>query len=388
MKRLALIATLFLVAPLAPAAGAGGGGCSTCTSASAVPGSRYLTLRIEGQSGPIALYDMVAGRRHVSLPSGLVSADGKTYVAARKLASGATRLTRYALPSGRVAGTRQLPGRQSLVAISPDGARILLQYGAPRGWTRYAVVDGLRMTRAVSLRGNYEVETLSPDGQRVFLVHWDENGRYDLRNYDLRTNRLITTPTRSSESGVVEKMQGVASVGVASRDGNWLHTLYVKGHGAAFIHALDLRAGVGHCIDLELPAVDPTAIGAAALTLSPDERTLYIAMPLAGRAFSVDVGRLEVTHTLRFRRPALSTLGVNPSAAVTPNGRMLYAAAGTSLWALDTAAWRLTGPRAIGAGERQQAMATGVSPDGRRVVVLRSDRKLVVRDAATLRRIR
>jgi hypothetical protein len=33
-------------------------------------------------------------------------------------------------------------------------------------------------------------------------------------------------------------------------------------------------------------------------------------------------------------------------------------------------------------------MATGVSPDGRRVVVLRSDRKLVARDAATLRRIR
>jgi hypothetical protein len=388
MRRLALIATLFPVVLLASAAGAGAGGCSTCTSASAVPGSRYLTLRIEGQSGPFALYDMVAGRRHLSLPSGLVSADGRTYVTARKVGSGATRLTRYALPSGRVVATRQLPGRQSLAAISPDGRRVLLQFVAPRGWTRYAVVDGLRMTRAVSLRGNYEVETLSPEGQRLFLVHWGDNGRYDLQNYDLRTNRLTTTPTRSSESGAVEKMQGVASVAVSSRDGNWLHTLYVKGQGSAFIHALDLRAGVGHCIDLVLPAVDPTAIGATALTLSPDARTLYIAMPLAGRAFSIDVGRLEVTHTLRLRRSALSTLGFDPSAAVTPNGRMLYVAAGTSLWALDTAAWRLTGPRAVGAGERQQAIAIGVSPDGRRVVVLRSDRKLVARDAATLRRIR
>jgi hypothetical protein len=388
MKRLALIATLFVVAPLVPAAGAGGGACSTCTTASAVPGSRYVTLRIEGQSGPLALYDVVAGRRHVALPSGLVSADGRTFVAARKLGSGATRLTRYALPSGRVVATRQLPGRQSLAAISPDGRRVLLQFVAPRGSTRYAVVDAMRMTRAVSLRGSYEVETLSPEGQRLFLVHWGDGGRYDLQTYDLRTNRLTTTPTRSSETGAVEKMQGVASIGVASRDGNWLHTLYVKGQGSAFIHALDLRAGVGHCIDLELPAVDPTAIGAAVLTLSPDERTLYIAMPLAGRVFSLDVARLEVTHTLRFRRPALSTLGINPSAAVTANGRMLYVAAGTSLWALDTAAWRLTGPRAVGAGEKQQAIATGVSPDGRRVVVLRSDRKLVARDAATLRRIR
>jgi hypothetical protein len=387
MKKLALIATLFLVTPVATAAEAAGGGCSTCTSGSAVPGSRYLTLRIEGQSGPLALYDMVTSRRHVSLPSGLVSADGTTFVSATKLGSGGTRVTRYALPSGRVVATGQLPGRQSLVAVSPDGRRLLLQFVAQPGSTRYAVVDGMRMTRGVSLRGNYEVETLSPDGRRMFLVHWGDNGRYDLRNYDLRTNRLATTPTRSSETGAVEKMQGVQSVGLASRDGAWLHTLYVKGRGVAFVHALDLRAGVGHCIDLELPAVDPTAIGAAALTLSPDERTLYIAMPLAGRVFSVDVGRLEVTHTLRFRRPALSALAINPSAAVTPNGRMLYAAAGTSLWALDTAAWRLTGPRAVGVGEKQHAMATGVSPDGRRVVVLRSDRKLVARDAATLRRI-
>jgi hypothetical protein len=387
MKKLALIATLFLVTPLAPAAEAGGGGCSTCTSGSAVPGSRYLTLRIEGQSGPLALYDMVTGRRHVSLPSGLVSADGTTFVSVRTLGARTTRITRYALPSGHVVGTTKLPGRESLAAISPNGRRLLLRVVAPGRSTRFAVVDGLRTTRLLSLRGDYEVETLSPDGRRVFLVHWAD-GRYDLRNYDLRTNRLATTPTRSSETGAVEKMQGIPSVGLASRDGAWLHTLYVKGRGLAFVHALDLRAGVGHCIDLELPAVDPEAIGAAALTLSPDERTLYIAVPLAGRVFSVDVGRLEVTHTLRFRRPVLSTLGVNPSGALSPNGRMLYVAAGTSLWALDTAAWRLTGPRAVGAGERQQAMATGVSPDGRRVVVLRSDRKLVARDAATLRRIR
>jgi hypothetical protein len=378
MNRLALIATLLLVPICAPAAEAGGGG-----------GPGYLTLRSDGQSGPLALYDMATGRRHVSFPSGLRSADGRTFVSARKLASGATRVTRYALPSGRVVASTQLPGRQSLVAVSPNGRRLLLQYVAAGASTRYTVVDGLRMSRAVSLSGKYEVEALSPDGQRLFLVHW-QNGRYDLRNFDLRTNRLATTPTRSSETGAVEKMQGVPTVGLASFDGAWLHTLYVKGDGLAFVHALDLRAGVGHCIDLEVSAFDSTTIGTSSLTLSPDERTLYIAMPLAGRVFAVDVDGLDVDRTLRFRRPALSrfAFGVNPSAAVTPNGRMLYVAAGTSLWGLDTAAWRLTGPRAVGVGEKQYAMATGVSPDGRRVVVLRADRRLVARDAATLRRIR
>lgn len=374
MKKLALIATLVLV-PAVPASGGGAG-----------PG--YLTVRSDGPSGPLALYDLATGRRQISLPSGLRSADGTTFVAARKLASGATLVTRYALPSGRVVATGRLPGRQSLVALSPDGRRMLLQYASSAGSTRYAVVDGMRMTRAISLAGKYEVETLSPDGQRVFLVHW-QNGRYDLRNFDLRTNRLVTTPTRSSETGAVEKMQGVPTVGLTTADGTWLHTLYVKGDGQAFIHALDMRAGVGHCIDLDVSAFDAITIGASSLQLSPDSRTLYVAMPLAGRIFTVDVNRLDVGQTLRYRRPALSrfAFGVTPSSAITPNGRMLYVAVGTSLWSLDTAARRLSGPRAIGTGEKQYAVAVAVTTDGRRVAVLRADRKLVLRDAATLRRV-
>ncbi len=390
MNRLALIAPLFLLPLFAPAAHADGCLPSSCgTSSSAVPGSRYLTLRTDGQTGPLVLYDVVAARRHVSLPKGFASADGRVFVSARTLGPSATRVTRYALPSGRAVATRNLPGRQWLAAISPTGRRLLLQTVAAKGFTRFAVVDGLRVTRLISLRGNYQVETLSPDGQRVFLVHWGDSGRYDLRRFDLRTNKLTATPTRSSESGEVEKMQGIATVGIPSRDGDWLLTLYVKGEGSAFVHALDLRAGVGHCIDLEVPTGDFNTVGTSVLTLSPDQRTLYLAMPLAGRIFAIDLRKLEVIRTARFTALAASNygFGINPSAAVTPNGRMLYVAAGTRLWALDTAAWQLRGPRAIGTGQTQYATATGVSPDGRRVVVLRLDRKLVVRDAATLGRI-
>lgn len=391
MTRLALIAPLFLVTLFAPAAHADGCLPSSCgTSSSAVPGSRYLTLRTDGQTGPLVLYDVVAGRRHVSLPKGLAAADGRTFVSARTLGPSTTRVTRYALPSGRAISTRNLAGRQWLAAISPTGRRLLLSTVAPKGFTRFAVVDGLRISRLISLRGNYQVETLSPDGQRVFLVHWGDNGRYDLRRFDLRTNKLTATPTRSSESGELEKMQGIASVGIPSRNGKWLLTLYVKGNGTAFIHALDLRAGVGHCIDLAVPAGDFNTIGTSALTLSPDQRTLYVAMPLAGRIFSIDLAELEVTRTARFAPIPFSSFGfgLNPSGAVTPNGRMLYVAAGTRLWAVDTAVWKLRGPRAIGEGQNQYATATGVTPDGRRVVVLRFDHKLVVRDAATLQQIR
>ena len=390
MTRLALIAPLFLLTLFAPAAYADGCLPASCgTSSSTVPGSRYLALRTDGQTGPLVLYDVVAGRRHASLPNGFAAANGRAFVSARTLGPTATRVTRYALPSARAVAMRILPGRQWLAAVSPTANRLLFQTPAPNGFTRYTVVDGMRTTRVVSLRGSYQVETLSPDGQRVFLVHWGTNGRYDLRRFDLRRNKLTATPTRSSEDGELEKMQGTATVGIPSRNGNWLLTLYVKGSGSAFIHALDLRAGVGHCIDLEVPTGDFNTIGTSVLTLSPDQRTLYVAMPLAGRIFSIDLGELEVTRTARFAGiPVLSyPFGVNPSAAVTPNGRMLYVAAGTRLWALDTAAQKLRS-RAIGAGKNQWATATGVSPDGRRVVVLRFDKKRVVHDAATLERIR
>jgi hypothetical protein len=388
MTRLALIAPFFLLTLFAPAAHADGCLPASCgTSSSTVPGSRYLALRPDGQTGPYVVYDVVAARRHLSLPKGLASSDGRTFVSARTLGPKATQLTRYSLPSGRAVTTR-LPGRQWVAAVTPNGRRVLLQTAAPTGFTRYAVLDGLRTTRLISLRGNYEVETLSPDGQRAFLVHWGDNGRYDLRRFDLRTNKLSATPTRSSEDGTLEKMQGSAWTGIASPNGNWLLTLYVKSSGSAFVHALDLRAGVGHCIDLPVPALsDMHEIGTSALALSRNQRTLYVAMPLAGRIFSIDLREVELARTLRFRGIAMSSFafGLNPSAAVTPNGRMLYVAAGTSLWGVDTAAWRLRGPRTIGDGNNQYATGTAVTPDGRRVVVLRVDRKLVVRDAATLR---
>ena len=102
------------------------------------------------------------------------------------------------------------------------------------------------------------------------------------------------------------------------------YTLYVKPDGGTFVHALDLRTGLAHCIDLPLRG-DLTWAGATALTLSPDERRLYLASPLAGSVTTVDLDALDVSSTARFRAvPTGNYLyGVGPSAAVTPNGRML-----------------------------------------------------------------
>jgi hypothetical protein len=386
MTKLALLIPLLVLVGSAGAAQADGCPPSSCgTFASAEPGSPYLIVRSNGQSGPIGLYRVADGKQQLSLPRGLLSADGRTFLVARPLGQQATLVTRFALPSAQVRTRVKLRGRHWAAAISADGRRTVLGTLAPRHSTRLEVLDGTRISKVVALKGSYELETISPDGNRLFLIHWRNNG-YDLRRYDLRTGRMTPTPTRSAESGGLEKMQGNAWTAVASRDGAWLLTLYLKGDGTAFIHALDLRAGVGHCIDLPVAPGDFNAAGTAALTLSPNQRRLYVTMPLVGRIFTLDLRKLDLTRTVRFRPVPVNgySFGINPSAALTKNGRMLYVAAGPRLWAVDTAVGRVRGPYAIG----KAAMGTAVSPDGRRVVVLRIDRELVVRDAATLRRIR
>ena len=352
MKRLIVLAAL-----LALPAPASGSSCLTseCSTTSvAQPGSRYLYVRPSGRTGRLVVYDVVTRRKSVTLPPGLASADGRTYVTATSSPT-ETTVVRHALPSGRVVAARRLSGRYTLRAVSADGRRIVLQQGIGR--TRLAVLDGLRVSRRVTLPGVYEVETISVDGNRLFLIHWRENGGYELQFYDFARRRLSPTPTFEAD-GKIEKMVGQASGGVATRNGRWLLTLYVEPKGG-FIHALDLRRGVGHCVDL--PATSSALVmGAAALVLSPDESRLYVANPLAGTVSTIDLRRPRIVRTTRFRsplRPTTFTYGIGPNAAASPDGRTIAFSGNRLVWAYDVSAGRARGPYRTGSAVAGLAFA-------------------------------
>ena len=95
-------------------------------------------------------------------------------------------------------------------------------------------------------------------------------------------------------------MSRTARNAVATRNGSWLLTLYAKADGSSFVHALDLRSGIAHCIDLPLRG-DYGTVSATALTLSPDEQRLYLASPLLGRITTVDMRTLGVSSVTRFK---------------------------------------------------------------------------------------
>jgi hypothetical protein len=373
MKR--LLPLLVLVAIPAPSS-ALADGCppSTCgTTSSAVPGSRTLFVRPSGQQGPLHAFDLRTGARRFMLPSGVLSADGRTFVASAGAKAKRTTVVRFDARTGRLRRASSVRGRWAVVGVSADGSRYVLARHSRR--TTELLAAGSRYL----LRGNNEVEALSPDGRRLFLVHWLNRG-YELQQLDLSTRRL--SPTRLDEPD--EKMSGTATNAVATRDGRWLLTLYAKADGSSFVHALDLRSGIAHCINLPLKG-DYGAVWATALTLSPDEQRLYLASPLLGRITTIDMRALEVSNVSRFKGVGAMTytFGIGPSAAVSPNGRMLSFVTARRLWLVDVAYGVIRGPKVL----REYILGVGFTADGRQAVAVTTKGRTVF-DAATGRRVR
>jgi hypothetical protein len=333
-----------------------------------------MLVRPYGRAGALQVYDVRSGARRFRLPPGILSADGRTFIAAARVRSRRTTVARYDVRSGRLVRGWSLTGRNwSPAGLAADGSRVALSKNGRK-------VTFVRVGRSrYVLPGFNEVEALSPNGSRLYLVHWNRTG-YDLRQLDLSTRKL--SPTRLDEPD--EKMTGTAMSSVSTRDGRWLLTLYLKDDGTSFVHALDLRSGLAHCIDLPL-AGDFFSVGATALTLSPDERALYLASPFLGRVTAVDLRTLDVARITRFPRLASGELvaSLGPSAAVTVNGRMLAFSGGGSLWLYDTAFGKVR--RIL----RDNLGVTGVGfrPGGRSLLALRGPNAPLAFDAATGKRL-
>jgi hypothetical protein len=378
MRRLLPLLALLAI-PHASVVHADGCPPSTCGTTSVAPAQSNLAFVFpNGQHGPLSVYDLRSGRKRFAFPSGMLSADGRAFVSTIQRHR-TTRFVRYDTRTGRGQALRTVLGVWSVVGVSADGRRIARFRFRKRARATVLSLDDPGRTTSVRLPGSYELESFSQSGRRLFLVHWHRNGSYDLQQYDRGSARL--SPTRLDEPD--EKMTGQAMVAVETRDGSWLYTLYAKPDGGTFVHALDLRTGIAHCIDLPLRA-DLTWVGATALTLSPDERRLYLASPLAGTVMTVDLDALDVSSSAHFRAvPTGNYLyGVGPSAAVSPNGRMLAFVSAHGLWLMDTAYGVVRGPTRV----RERVLGVGFTAGGRRVVAI-GVRHSSFFDAATGRRL-
>jgi hypothetical protein len=351
MKRLA---ALLALVPVVAACGA-----TVDESAPTPPANTAVFLaRTAGAAGPLTGYDAGSLGRRFELPGGIRAADGSAY-----FAMGAGELRRFSPNTGIELQSYPVDGAWKLSGVASNGRWAALT----RGRTEVLVLDTESGTAAhrLSLRGNFLVETVSADGDFLFLQQNYVNGSYAVRGYDLAAGQML--PGSLATKGATVLMEGVAAQTVASPDGRWLLTLYVdtkRNH--AFVHALNLIDRIPLCI--EMPPCKRCTVAQLrrwALALAPDGRTLFAANPDVGRIAEIHLPTKRLIYQARF---SPSPGAFETRAAVAPNGGRLVFTNGRTVWTYDTHR---------GFAERlrtdvDQVADLGISPDGSRLFLARS----------------
>lgn len=167
---------------------------------------------------------------------------------------------------GQIVRMQTWPGTWTIPAVAYDGSpsglsadrRTLVliepRTSFPRARTRLLVVDAHNLGSAgvVLLDGDYSFDAVSPNGSRIFLIHYTSSidpTRYEVRAYDVSARKLIAKPIVDPRDAG-ERMRGNPLSRVMSPGGRMAYTLY-DGGGHPFVHALDTAASTARCIDVE-----------------------------------------------------------------------------------------------------------------------------------------
>ncbi|MGH2960917.1 MAG: hypothetical protein ACRDL3_01790 [Solirubrobacterales bacterium] len=153
--------------------------------------------------------------------------------------------------------------------LSADGETLVLirpRAAFPQAKTRFAVLgaEQLSLREAVTLRGDFSFDAISPDGSRIYLIEYlsrTDPTRYEVRAYDVPSGRLVREPIVDPNEPPGE-MRGYPMSRALSPDGRWAYTLYDGGGDHPFVHALDTAEGRAVCIDIHALADYPGFRGA------------------------------------------------------------------------------------------------------------------------------
>ncbi|MGH3002105.1 MAG: hypothetical protein ACRDM1_05485 [Gaiellaceae bacterium] len=349
MKRLAL---LVLAASFALPGAARGAACSPldCAPSQFALGHGLMGFR-SMVSKPVTVVDLRTGARKWVLPAGLTGGNLLVHQAGRNLAwYDATRgahLYDVTLPSVEysLAGLSQNGSRAVLSRFSPKGTRFLV---ASRHGQRTLVVPGAR----------WQFDALR--GRNLILIHDIPTGGYQVRLFDLVSNRLVRQPLKDPHESAT--IWGSPFERLSSADGRYLFTLYIGPNGGSMIHELDLQNATARCIDLPGTG-DYSSATSWGLVLAPGQRKILAVSPGYGRVVAIDVRAARVVSSFRIDLPYWNTGNV-VTAAIAPDGRRLALANGEQVAVVGL------GRRRIVSRHANTAIAVGFSPDGARLWTL------------------
>lgn len=223
-----------------------------CLVALTISACAVLVAPAHGSGLPVTGTD--AGRAGVTAPG-----VGTRYVTVR--ARDRTLIMGIARHGGQIVARRTTRERLVVPAVtydltatglSADGRTLVLarpRTRFPQRRSAFRLFDAgtLRPRGRVVLRGDFTLDAISPDGNRLYLIQSQRFPRYAVRAYDVAARRLepdaVVDPAEADEP-----MLGVPMARVMSLDGRWAYTLYDADE--PFIHALDTEHGRAKCIDL------------------------------------------------------------------------------------------------------------------------------------------
>jgi hypothetical protein len=233
------------------------------------------------------------------------SQSGIRYTAARS--DGATLVR--AIRAGHVFATAHLDGVWGIPAVtstgvagglSPDGRLLVLSEvsnsSGLRSQSRFQVLSTrtLKVRQTIVLPGEFGFDALSPDARTLYVIQHRSRAdlvAYVVRGYDLRSQRLL--PGVIVAKGESETMRGYPVARATGHGGSWVYTLYNRGSGSPFIHALNTGKRFAVCIDLTWQP-GSSNIWTTRLQLSADGRELIV------RSAGAAVARVD-TRTFRVR---------------------------------------------------------------------------------------
>jgi hypothetical protein len=124
----------------------------------------------------------------------------------------------------------------------------------PRRRSDFVVFETEQLHRVAdfSLRGDFSLDAISPDGGRLYFIELTgrDSTHYRVRAYDLARQRLLPQPV-VDPAEADEPMRGSPIARTMSEDGRWAYTLYDGNGRHPFIHALDTGRGRAKCVDLD-----------------------------------------------------------------------------------------------------------------------------------------
>lgn len=386
-------AGLVVLAGLVTACSPGAAGIASHPAAPPSPGRGYavwVATDAAGNGAPtLTLVDAATGARLRTLEGGVPAADWSVLYRTRPDAGG-TRLEAVDPHSGAVLRSLHLPyavdlprmdGGGNLAPLTPDAQAVVLE-GVTRDArgavveSTYAVVGvGLAAVPSlISMPGVWHYDGISADGRHLFLLQYSSGAatEYLVRDVDVATGWLdpnVIVAKGESESSM--SGTGVARVFL----GEWQLTLYAQGPHGAFIHALNL-ANPGLAICLELNTTGPPRLdGYWSLVATGDGRAVAV-NAATGDLATVGVNgipqldaatRVAVPHVALAAGTPVACAPLDGAAALSADGRTLYAAAPGGVVTFDVTTATVRG-----------VLATGLSPES---LALSRQGELVVVDA-------